>query len=133
MVRDIAAVVLGYVTIFVVLFLTFMGLYAALGAERVFRPGSYEVSHLWAMASLVVSLVAAAVGGMVAGLIARSDRPIWVFAGLLVVLGVLSALAQNAKPLPAGARPADLSGLAAMQENRTPLLLGLAMPVIGAV
>ena len=66
MLRTIGAVLLGYIVMFVVVFVLMTGAYLGLGAERAFRPPSYEVSGLWTMLSIFIGLAAAVGGDIVA-------------------------------------------------------------------
>jgi hypothetical protein len=72
MLRAAGSVVVGYLVMFVVVFATFTVAYLAMGTEGAFRPGTYDVTALWLIVSLLLSFVAATVGGLVCATIARS-------------------------------------------------------------
>ena len=70
--RIIGAVVAGYVVIFVFVFATLMVAYFTMGTERAFQPGSYEVSATGLLVNIVLGLIAAVLGVLVASLIATT-------------------------------------------------------------
>ena len=92
MARVIGAVVAGYVVMFAVVFLTFSGAYLAMGTERAFLPGTYEVSSLWLAVSFVFGFVAALIGGCVCRAIARNTKAVVYLAALVIVLGIALAV-----------------------------------------
>jgi len=57
--RKIIAVVVGYIAMALLLFITFTVLYLILGTEGSFKPGSFEVSTIWVICSIIVSFGAA--------------------------------------------------------------------------
>ena len=57
MLRTILGVILGYVAMAVLIFLTFTLAYLTMGSEGAFQPGTYEVTALWLVVSFVLSLV----------------------------------------------------------------------------
>jgi hypothetical protein len=131
--KTILAVIVGYVAMAVVVFVVFTGLYAAMGADRAFQPGTYDPSALWIICSLLVSLFAAVVGGMVAARMGgRSAAK--ALAILVVVLGV--GLAWPAINAPADTLPAiragDVPNMEAMRNTRQPAWVALALPFVGA-
>jgi hypothetical protein len=131
--RTILGVVLGYVTMFAVVFLSFSAAYLAMGADRAFLPGRYEVSPLWLTISIALSVVAALAGGFVCATIARSRKAPVALAGLVVVLGILSAIAQWQSPRePSKPRDSQVANLEAMMQAREPIWLSVLQPVIGA-
>ncbi len=75
MLRAVFSVVIGYVAMFVAIFLTFSGLYLLLGQDLSFRPNSYEPSVLWAAVSFAIGVGAAVLGGYVCARIARTATP----------------------------------------------------------
>lgn len=134
MLRAIASVIVGYIVMFAFVFVSFTAAYLALGADGSFKPGTYDVSTMWIAVSSVLSLIAAILGGWIAVLIARSATPPKVLAGLVLVLGLLMAIPaflSSGQPAPP-ARTADVGNLDAMMKARTPPVLALITPLIGA-
>ena len=73
MVRKILGVIAGYLAMAAFVFLTFSILYALLGAENTFEPGSYKVSSTWLVLSIILGLIAAIIGGYICILVSRSS------------------------------------------------------------
>ena len=74
MMRQVLAVVVGYVVMFAMVFATFTNAYFAMGTDRAFRPGTYDISVLWIVVSVVLSLIAAAVGGFICAKLSKGGR-----------------------------------------------------------
>jgi hypothetical protein len=132
--RAIASVVVGYIVMALVIFASFSLAYLAMGADGAYKPGGYDVSVLWIGCALILSFVAALVGGYVAAAIAKSGKPILVLIGLVIVLGAISAIMSGtgAESMPA-VREVDPSVFEAMQYSEQPAWVAWLMPVIGAV
>lgn len=131
--RLIGSVVVGYIVMFVVVFVTFSAAYLGLGTERSFQPGSYEVSMLWNVLSIVLGFIAAVIGGMVCIRIAKDPRgPKWL-AGLVLVLGIALAVPTLRQAPPSEPRTAEVPNLEAMGKARQPPWVALLNPVIGVI
>jgi uncharacterized membrane protein YeaQ/YmgE (transglycosylase-associated protein family) len=130
--RCVAAVIVGYLAMAVTVFATFTGAYLLMGTNTAFREGTYDVSWLWIVATIVLGFVAAVIGGALARVIdpRRSTGP--ALAGLILLLGVLSGAMTLNGPEP-GPRPPEVSSLEAMQRAKSPLWFTLLNPVIGIV
>jgi ABC-type transport system involved in multi-copper enzyme maturation permease subunit len=132
--RKIIGVIVGYIAMAVVIFLSFTAAYLAMGANQAFKPGVYDVSLRWAAISIVLSLIAAIVGGYVCTLIARGTRAAQILAGLVIVLGILVAIpvltGRDTRP---NKRPEEVPNLQAMQSARTPKWVAILNPIVGAV
>lgn len=132
--RLIGAVLLGYVTLALLIFACFTLAYMAMGADRAFRPGVYDVSTVWVVMSIVVSFLAALAGGRVARHIAGTATGPRVLAAVVVVLGVVMTLAtMGGATEAAGARPDGVGAMDAMQVAQTPFWVMLLNPFIGAL
>lgn len=132
--RAIVSVVVGYVVMFATIFLTFSGLYFVLGQERSFEPGSFDPSVLWNVVSFALGAVAAVVGGYVCSRIARTATPPKVLAGLVLVIGFLSAVpVLMAAATPAKERTGDVGNLDAMTQAKQPAWVAVANPFLGFV
>ena len=129
--RAILGVILGYAAMFVVVAASFTALQLGMGTERVFRPGSYEASSLFLACAVVLSLIAAVVGGLVCAAIARRVGPTRALAVVVLVLGVLNAVMNMNKPLP-GPRVGDITPFEAAQKATQPAWYLWSLPVIGA-
>jgi hypothetical protein len=134
MARLIGGVVLGYVAMVAVVFAGLTGAWFAIGADRAFQPGGFDVSPLWAGISILVAFAAALLGGRVSRAIAQRPLGPRVLAGLVVVLGVAMALAaMAAAPAEVAARTAGTPMFDAIQAARTPMWIQLLTPFLGAV
>lgn len=131
--KNAAGVILGYLTMVVMVMVSFSGLYRVLGAEGAFQTGSYAVSSTWGVASLVLSLVAALVGGFVCARIAGTRSAVTTLAALVLVLGVLFAIPSFGVDPADAARLGDVDGMTAMQNAVTPMWIALLTPILGAV
>ncbi len=130
--RAIVSVVVGYVTMFATIFLAFSGLYLLLGQDRSFQPGSYEPSALWTAVSFALGAGAAVLGGVVCAGIARTATPPKVLAGVVLVIGLLSAApVLMAASTPAEARTGEVGNLDAMMRAKQPAWVALANPFVG--
>jgi len=134
MVRNILGVVLGYITMFAFVFITFTILYFILGAEESFESGTYEVSLIWIVISFMLGLAAAVLGGFICVLIAKNQKAALVLAGLVLVLGIamtIPALGDATNDVQE-MRSADVPNLEAMQKAKQPPIVLLLNPIIGA-
>lgn len=128
------SVVVGYVVMFATIFLLFSGLYLVLGQELSFRPESYEPSLVWTVISFALGICAAVLGGYVCARIARTVTPPKVLAGVVLVIGLLSAVpVLIAAPTPAETRSGDVGNLDAMMKAKQPAWVALANPLVGLV
>ncbi len=131
--RVIGSVIVGYLVMFVTVFVTFSGAYFAIGADGAFRPGSYDVSGMWILLGTVLSFVAAWLGGRLCIAIAKDAKGPKALAGVVLVLGILFAVPAMKQQPPSEARPAGVAMMDAMQRAKTPLWVALMNPVIGVI
>lgn len=132
MIRVIAGALLGYVVLALLLFAVFNGAYLIMGAERAFRPGSYQVSGLWIGLGALFTFAASLVGGYVAAAVSRGTVAPLVLACAILVLGVIFAIPALGQPDP-GPRTGDVGNFAAMQYARQPAWTLFFNPVIAAI
>jgi hypothetical protein len=134
MVRTILGVIVGYVVMALLVFLTFSVAYLAIGADVAFKSGSFEPSLFWIVTSFVLGLIAAVVGGYTCAVIAKGRRAPQILAGIVLLLGILVAIpALRADDTRATTRSGNVSNMEAMQKARTPGWVALINPFIGAV
>ncbi len=136
--RAIAGVIVGYIVIMVGLFVLLTVAWLVIKADGAFMEApSWEQSTTWVVASLVLGLLAAIIGGVACVLIAvkGSKAPI-ALAVLVVVLGAISAWVQVAKqnsdeqPPP---RAAEITMFEAIQNAHVPMLSLIGNPIVGAI
>ena len=136
MARTIGSVILGYLVMAIVVIATFSLAYQVMGADRSYQPGTYEVSGVWIAVSIVLGLGAAILGGFACARVAHSPMAPKALAGVVLILGLGMAIAAAAG---VGAedrvdvRPAEVSGLEAMQNSQTPTWVQFLNPLIGVV
>ena len=133
MLKSIIAVVVGFIAMAIFSFAAFTCAYLALGADRAFEPESFDVSTLWMVVMVVLSLIGGVLGGFVCAAISKSMGVCKVFAGIALALGLLSAIVTTMKERPDTARSGDVPVFEAGTVAQTPLWLCLLNPVLGAV
>lgn len=132
--RSILAIVVGYLCMFILVFVSFTVSYLAMGTDRAFQPNSFEVSTTWVATSIVLGLIAAIVGGIICAKIGRHQLPVRLLAALVLVLGLLFAippLTADRAAIPA--RDSALSNFEAMGQAIQPVWVAILMPVVGAI
>jgi hypothetical protein len=134
MLRAIGAVVLGYVAMAAIVFVSFAVAYLAMGAEGAFQPESYEVSRLWLVVWFVGSLAAAVAGGWVCAAVAKSAKPVVALAVLVLMLGAIQATCELALPRDTPTtRSGDVGNFEAMTNARMPPWVAITTPLLGFV
>lgn len=133
-VKAIAAIVAGYLVMFVTIFASFSAAYLIMGPDRAYAPGSYDVSTLWIATSFVLGIVAAIGGGLVCALIARGSMAPMILAGLAFVLGLVMAVGVIMAPEAAPeVRPPGVSIMEAMGKSKQPGYAAVVNAFIGLV
>jgi hypothetical protein len=138
MLRTVAAILLGYAAIFLVVASSFTLLWMGMGQERAFHPGTTQVTFAWILATLPLNLVAALLGGYVAAMVDRG-RPRFAAAGLAVVilvLGVGAAVSRTLADAPASPVAPPQAGMGAFEAATLaiqPLWVAWVLPLVGAV
>ena len=119
MIRIILGVIIGYVVMFAVSFVTLSATYMMLGQDRTFQIGSYQLTPLWLMFNAVFALAAAVIAGKVCRVISGSGVGVYVMALSVLVLSLalavpvlahrlqLTAEAQIARPFDSEAGGSD--------------------------
>ncbi|MGL4419222.1 MAG: hypothetical protein ACRCZF_01030 [Gemmataceae bacterium] len=135
MLRAAVGVFLGYMVMALCVFAGLTGAYFLLGPDRAFQPGTFQVTNLWIGVWFGVSLLAAICGGLSAVKLGRTPRAGWILAGIVVVLGLLSAVMKNANaPAGAGAvRTGETPNMQAMMMAESPVAIDYANPVLGFI
>ena len=135
MLRTVGSVILGYIVIAAFVFLSFSLLFVAIGPDRAYQPGTYEVSALWVVVSIVLSFIAAVLGGWVCVLVARTQLGPQILAAAILVFGLVLAVMQL------GSAPADLPTvrdasvgvMEAMRNSRNPTWINFVTPLVAVV
>ena len=124
------AAALGWLVMAVVVFVGHALAWLGMGAEGSFQPDSWTPSTLWPILSIAINAVAAVLGGVVCAKVAPDRWGVWALAGIVLVLGVLTALLDA--PAAAGPRPAGVSMMEAMTNAQPPRWLTWLNPLVGA-
>ncbi len=133
MLKKILGVVAGYLVMAVFVFVTFGITFMILGTEGSFQSGSYEVSGAWIVASIVLSFIAAILGGLTCYAIGKSFAASIVLAGIVLIFGILMAIPTLADvDEEALVRGGDVAMMDAMQAAHQPAWLAFLNPLIGA-
>jgi len=135
MLRAVAGVILGYLVMAILVFGSFSVAYLAMGSERAMMPGSYEVTALWIMVSIVLSLGAAIIGGITCAAVSRGGKAPLYLVGLVLVLGLSMALPalKTSRNAEAMVRAGSVGNFEAMKNAHQPDWLTLANPFLGAL
>ena len=135
MLRTVGSVILGYIVMAAFVFLSFSLLYVAMGPDRAYQPGTYEVSGLWVVVSFVLSFIAAVLGGWVCVLVARTQLGPQILAAAILVFGlVLAVMELGSAPadLPT-VRDASVGVMEAMRNSRNPTWINFVTPLVAVV
>lgn len=132
MVRKILGGIAAYIVLFILIFATFTAAYLALGAEKAFQPGNYDVSMIWIVISLVLGTVCAVIAGYLAAVIG-SKGAVKVLAGIVLVMGILTLVVVAVSPKPTDPRTPSVSNMEAMAKAQQPLWLCVLNPIMGVV
>ena len=136
--RTFAGVIVGYIVMVIGVFVTLGGAWLVLKADGAFLEApSWEPSTTWTVASLVLGLGVAIMGGFVCVMIAvkGSKAPI-ALAVFVVIMGAISAAVQLAKQNsaePPPPRTAETTMFEAIQSAQVPMLSLIGNPIVGAI
>ena len=135
MLRTVGSVILGYIAMAAFVFLSFSLVYVALGPDRAYQPGTYEVSGLWVVVSFVLSFVAAVLGGWVCVLVARTQLGPQILAVAILVLGLVLAVMElgSAPGDLATVRDASVGIMEAMRDSQNPTWINFVTPFVAVV
>jgi hypothetical protein len=133
-IRALAGVFLGYLTMAAAIIVAFAALYPVLGVERLLAPGTYDAATGWIALSFALGVTSAVAGGWVCARIApKTSAPLWL-AAVVLVLGALMAapLVMNPNPALGGPRPEGATMADAMAHAYQPTWVTLLNPLVGA-
>jgi hypothetical protein len=135
MARAIVGVIVAYIVMFILNFLGFVTLYAAIGPSQAFQPGLYLASNKWIAISFVIIFITGIIAGLICAVIANGGKSPLALAIVVVVLGLLLAVpavmkAQaNAKLV----RTGDVPSMEAAQKAYWPTWTPFTFPIISAI
>lgn len=135
--RNILAVIVGYIAMVLVVMVFLTGAYLALGADRAFQVGSYEVTPLWIAIWAPVSFGAALLGGVVCAKVSKHSKG--AVLSLVILIGVLGAgnaiyrMTSDAPSPEMQVRSGDVSNVDAMQSAQAPAWMSISEPIMGII
>ena len=135
MVRSIIAVIVSYISMFVLNFLGFVGLYAIVGPRHAFRPRLYLASNRWILMGVAVMFVSGIIAGLICAAIARGRKATLALAGLILVVGLLLAIpaVMKSRTNAGMVRVGDVTSMEAMEKASWPVWAPLVFPFVSAV
>src|SRR6185503_15363785 len=92
MVRSIIAVIVSYISMFLLNFLGFVGLYTVVGPAHAFRPRSFLASNRWIAMAFAIVFISGIIAGLICAAIARGGKATLALAGLILVVGLLMGI-----------------------------------------
>jgi hypothetical protein len=132
--RSVVAVIVGYISMFVLNFLVFVGLYAVVGSAHAFRPGLYLASNRWIAMSAVAIFITGIVAGLICVAIARGGKaPLGLVIVILVVglvLGIPAVMKTQANEHLV--RVGNVPSMEAAQKAYWPVWAPFVFPFISA-
>lgn len=136
MARMILGVVAGYLIMVVVAIGGIGVAWILIGAEGAFQEGSVVASTTWSLVNLVFGFVAALIGGVAAVAIGKHANTARALAGLVLVLGLIlaiAALGEQPEPLPEGKTVAELTFTEAGDVAMSPNWYNFVIPLVGVI
>jgi len=133
--RSIAGVIVGYIGMFILNFIGFVGLYAVIGPSQAFQPGLYLASNKWIAISCVIIFITGMIAGLICAVIANGGKAPLALAIVVVVIGLLLAIPAmmkaeaNAKLV----RTGDVPSMEAAQKAYWPIWTPFTFPFISAI
>lgn len=133
MIRSIAAVILSYIAMAVLIIVVFSAMWFGLGPDRLLVPGTWKGNLFLCIAAPGLTLLAGLFGGWMCAKIARGKRgPVIALATVVFVLGGAMAFVTLQKPEPTGPREPGMSVQQIMEKGREPAWVAISNPIIGA-
>ena len=131
MAKSILGVVVGYIAMMIFLFAVLTMLYLALGADRVFQHGTFQITPIWIALALATSLVGGALGGYVCHALSGSAGAGRILALIVVVAGIAICLPAMMADSTPRLRRGDMPTMQAMQQGQGPIWMHLLSAALG--
>lgn len=132
MLRSIVAVIGSYILMAILIMGSFAGMLFGMGPERLLEPGTWKGNWFLCIAAPSITVVVGVLGGWLCAKIARSRTPVIVLAGIVLVLGALTAFSTMQKPEPTGPREPGTTLEQFLEKGREPTWLLIFQPLGGA-
>ena len=133
MLRIIAGVIVGWIVMALLVMATFLITTMAMGGlENVLKPNSYWTTDTFNIIVLIGGTIAAIIGGLVCGLIARNAKAAVALAVIMLAYGVFYIVTNINEPdPPARTEPATMEAM--MEHGKEPNWFSISKTVLGAV
>jgi hypothetical protein len=136
MLRNILAVIAGYIGMAIVVMGGLTGAYLTMGADKAFEPATYEVTTTWLIVWGAVSIVSAIVAGLICAKMSKHSKGAVISLVILTgVLGAANSVYMVTREIPPEnlVRIGDTSNFEAMNKGIAPKWVYIAEPLIGIV
>lgn len=135
MVRSIIAVIVSYITMFVLNFLGFVGLYAIVGPGQAFRPRSYLASNRWIAMAFAIVLVSGIIAGLICAAIARGRKSTLALAVLILAVGLVMSIPaiKKGRENAGMVRVGDVPAMEAAEKAYWPVWAPFTFPFVSAI
>ena len=135
MARSIIGVIVGYVTMFIINFAFFVGVYAVIGPDNAFKPHRFLASNRWILIAFAGTFVTAIIAGLICAAIAKGGKAPLALAVLILVLGWLLAVpaVMKAQKNVDMIRMGDVPSMEAAGKAFYPIWVPFAFPVIQGI
>jgi peptidoglycan/LPS O-acetylase OafA/YrhL len=132
MLRVIAGIIVGWIVMAVGVMAVFAIPMMVLGLEQTLQPDSYWTTNTFNIIVLIGGFVAAIIGGLACGLIARNAKAGFALAAVILAMGIGSAVMNMNKPdPPARSGPATLQEIAT--HSKEPNWFAFSKTMVGAI
>ncbi|MBO6741081.1 MAG: hypothetical protein JJ916_14595 [Phycisphaerales bacterium] len=137
--RNILGVIAGYVAMAAIIFVIQIGGYFVLGPDRVYQPGTFQLSMLYLAIWAVSGLVASFVGGLVCAIVSKNSRGAVLSMIVLMVLfsgiQLVGVMMQPELTAEESVRTAELTTEEIFERGQKamPVWVVLTNPIIGVV
>ncbi|HEV2903459.1 MAG TPA: hypothetical protein VGW32_00330 [Pyrinomonadaceae bacterium] len=135
MVRSIIAVVVSYITMFVLNFLGFVGLYAVVGPGNAFKPRSFLASNRWIAMAFAIVLVSGIIAGLLCAAIARGRKATLALAVIILAVGLMLAIpaVMKSRANAGMVRVGDVPAMEAAEKAYWPVWAPFTFPFVSAI
>ncbi len=135
MFRSVLAAATGYVALAGSVFASLSVAYHFLEGEFVFEGTSDRVTSEWTLVALLLAFLSALLGGFVAGRMGKSTQAVLILIGVVLVLGVASAVyTMTHRPgVVSEVNTSDWGFWDASQGGIQPLWFDFLVPLVGAL
>ena len=135
MARSIIGVIVGYVTMFILNFCIFVGVYQVIGPDNAFKPHRFLASNRWILMTVVATFITAIIAGFICAAIAKGGKAPLALAILIIVFGLLLAIpaVMKGKANADMIRMGNVPSMDAAQKAYWPVWTPFALPIIQGI